>query len=180
MCFDSNIGVNKEDNEGRSSNNNLESGSNNESDLAEELEEVTDTDWSMDAFEYQNVRVSFKDFGENLIQKLREGVDRLRNRINCIHQTQSFESGSHCEELELFTSVADLEIFQHLIQFLNKNRNTEDPVDSFNISKFIRCTVLCAYYQKRPGLMVKNLSLFPGFATEPRKSLALIPDIKNW
>jgi hypothetical protein len=36
-------------------------GSNNDSDLVEEVEEEMDYDWSMDAFNYCNVLVLFKD-----------------------------------------------------------------------------------------------------------------------
>jgi hypothetical protein len=36
------------------------------------------------------------------------------------------------------------------------------------MSKFIRCILWCVYYQKSPGHMMNNLTLFPMFATELR------------
>jgi hypothetical protein len=41
-------------------------------------------------------------------------------------------------------------------------------VDAFDMSKFFRCILWCAYFQKSPGHMMKNLNLylFPGIDNE--------------
>jgi hypothetical protein len=66
MCFNANIGVNEQDNKSKNSNNETELARNSYSDILEDLEEVLYTDWSMDVFEYHNVRVLFEDVGKNL------------------------------------------------------------------------------------------------------------------
>jgi hypothetical protein len=88
MCFDTNNSLN----EGINSNNNVESGSNNDSDLVEKVEEEMGTDWFSDAIDYYNVQVTFQNVGKSSIQELKEKVDLLRNCIVCNYQAQSFES----------------------------------------------------------------------------------------
>jgi hypothetical protein len=136
---------------------------------SEDEEEVMNTTWIAEDIDYHHVKVTFEDVGETLKEKLREGVEQLRHRITNLKKTQTFETDVVCDELHNFSAFANIEFWQHLIQFLNKNRDDGiEPVDGFAISKFVRCILWCAYYQKSPGHMMSNKSLFPGFASELR------------
>jgi hypothetical protein len=86
------------------------------------------------------VKVSFEDVGEDMKQKLREGVTRLKEKVHTIGSLHSFASNSKCDEFINFTLFANIEFWQHLIQFVNKNRNRNmEIVDAYIMTKFIRC-----------------------------------------
>jgi hypothetical protein len=128
-----------------------------------------DTQWTTDAFDYHKVKVPFEDVGEDMKQTLREGVTRLKEKVHTIGSLHSFASDSKCEELINFSLFANFEFWQHLTQFLNKNWSSNmEVLHAFIMTKFIRCLLWCAYYQKSPGHMITNRSLFPGFDSELR------------
>lgn len=170
MCFDQVAITNDEDEDGDSLEDSEEDDSNSDDDYDYENEEIElemDRAWLADPFDYNNLQVSFEDVGERLKQKLREGVERLRDRINLISKAQPNESNEHSDEVRNFSAYANLEFWQHLVKFLNKNRNDKvEAVDGFTICSFVKSLLWCAYYQKSPGHMMKNKTLFPGFTTE--------------
>jgi hypothetical protein len=140
MCFDVVVDANDSDpdeDENSESMNGEEHDSENDSTISDQ---EMDTDWTADAFDYQNVKVSFEDVAENLKHKLREGVDHLRKSMEDIWNAQSLSTENKSDVVNNFTAFANLEFWQHLVQFLNKNRNqNEEPVDAFDMSKFFRC-----------------------------------------
>jgi hypothetical protein len=66
-----------------------------------------------------------------------------------IWNAQSLSTENKSDVVKNFTAFANLKFWQHLVQFLNKNRNqNEELVDAFDMSKFFRYILWCAYYQK--------------------------------
>jgi hypothetical protein len=173
MEFD-NIDQNDVDDDDESVDRQSDEGSNEGSDGSvetdnEDEDEDSNRAWSADNFDYNNLKVSFEDISETLKHKLRESIEHLRDRIEMLEKSMSFASDVDCSELRNFVVFANVEFWQHLIIFLNKNRTDAiEPVDGFAITKFVRCILWCAYYRKSPGHMIENKSLFPAFTKEIR------------
>jgi hypothetical protein len=100
MCFNTNNGVNEVDNKRKYSDNNLDFGSYNDSDIVKEAEEVLDTDWSIDVWEYMlHSKMLAKNCNKNYKNEL---------TVYAIVSDAFIK-----EEINIFNSFTNLEFFQY-------------------------------------------------------------------
>jgi hypothetical protein len=80
---------------------------------------------------------------EKLKHKVPEGFNHLRKSLEEIWNTQLFFAEYNSDVVKIVTDFANLEFWQHLVHFLNKNRiKNEKPVDTSDMSKFFMVCLL--------------------------------------
>jgi hypothetical protein len=70
--------------------------------------------------------------------------------------------------LKNFTAFANLDFWQHLVEFLNKDRNQNLSVHAFDMSKFLLMYFMVFLLTESLGHIMKILYIFPVFNTELR------------